>query len=148
MSVLHRPAVAALLSAVADAEQSENTGQIVVKEIRGEKNGDLRLSGLCRRTDAADAFATKFEYRLSDLGWRVGAAQKQLRADGLAFDFAIVLTPVVLLDYPFAGTPSLSTQPGTQLGTQLGTQPATQPAVVGTSPDVATARAASGAGRP
>lgn len=93
-----RLALAQLLGAMADAEQNGDSREILLKEIRQEKAGDLRLIGLCKQAGAADSLARTLEARLSDAGWRVGAAEKQLRADGLAFDFAIVLTPLVLID--------------------------------------------------
>jgi hypothetical protein len=93
---IHRPAIAALLKAVAEVE--ENSGaQVVVKDIRQATDGsNLVLTGLCRHAPAANAFALWLQERLSDSGWRVGAARKRMRDDMQAFNFTLVLTPKAL----------------------------------------------------
>ena len=97
---VHRPALAALLAVLADSEQNENVREIFVKDVQQEANGDLRLSGLCRQSTLADAFATRLETRLGKSGWKVGAAQKILREDRVAFNFTLALTPAVLFELP------------------------------------------------
>ena len=112
LQAVHRPAVAELLSALADSERIGNTGEVIVKDVRQESGGELRLSGLCSRSALADKFATNLETRLSKAGWKVGAAQKRLRDDRAAFDFTIVLTPMVLVDTTPAETLKNRNRPG------------------------------------
>ena len=102
----HRSALAALFTALADSERNDNPGDIVVKDIRQTENGELRLSGICRRGSVADAFASRLGARLEKAGLNVGAAQKLLRDDRLAYDFTLVLTPMVL----FPESPALKPQ--------------------------------------
>lgn len=97
---VHRPAVTELIAAIADFEKRESTSQLVIKDVRQEESGKLRLTGLCRQGSLAAIFASKLEQRLSKSGWVVGAAQKSQREDKLAYDFNIELTPAVLLDLP------------------------------------------------
>ncbi|MGA2497931.1 MAG: hypothetical protein ABSH20_09325 [Tepidisphaeraceae bacterium] len=96
---LHRFALAELMSALADLERAENPTEIVIKDVRQQGvGGELRLSGLCRQSGTADGFATALNTRLAKAGWQVGAAQKRLRSDGIAYDFNLVLTPLVLYE--------------------------------------------------
>ncbi len=74
--------------------------------MRQEGGGELRLTGLCRRSSFADSFATRLETRLTKAGWIIGAAQKRLRDDRLAFDFSLLLTPVVMSDAPLPAVPA------------------------------------------
>jgi len=56
------------------------------------------------------------EARLTAAGWKVSAAQKTVRGDRLAFDFSVVLTPVVLLDSVTNVAPVIITKAATQPG--------------------------------
>jgi len=107
---VHGPALGELLAALADAEKNENPAEIIVKEVRQDSAGALQLTGLCSQPAFADAFATQLESRLAQSGWKVGAAQKSVRSDKLAFDFSIVLTPAVL-DSAGTGLPNLVSRP-------------------------------------
>jgi hypothetical protein len=95
LQAIHRRALPELLAALADSEKNDNANNLVVKEVRQDAGSNLRLTGLCRTSAFADAFATKLETRLSKAGWLVSAAQKQLREDQQAFNFSIELTPAV-----------------------------------------------------
>lgn len=105
---IHRPALAALLAALADSEQSDRTSDLVIKDVRKQDTGELVISGVCRQPRFADAIAMRLESRLSRAGWKVGAAQKRHRRDSDAFNYSIVLTPAVLSENP---EPPSSTQP-------------------------------------
>jgi hypothetical protein len=94
LQTIHRQALPELVAALNDSEVNDNHGDLVVKEVRQESNGDLHLTGLCRVSAFADTFATKLEERLSKSGWLLSPATKQLRDDG-AYNFSIELTPVV-----------------------------------------------------
>jgi hypothetical protein len=96
LDAIHRPALAQLLGALVESEAHGDPTQLIVNEVRQNSDGALRLTGLCREAALADNFAGTLENRLRDSGWSVGAAQKQQRDDG-AFNFAVVLTPKVLL---------------------------------------------------
>jgi hypothetical protein len=93
---IHRPALGQLLAALVYSQHADDPHDLIVNEVRQESEGTLRLTGLCREAAMADAFATRLENRLGQYGWDVGAAQKQQRDDGTAFNFAIRLTPKVL----------------------------------------------------
>ena len=96
LQAVHHLALAELVAALADFERSDNPAVDVVRDVRQDVNGALRVTGLCREAACADSFATRLEARLLNAGWRVGAAQKAQRDDGVAFDFSVVLTPLVL----------------------------------------------------
>jgi len=114
LQALHRPALAELLGTLADAERQEDPASVVIKEVRQQDNGALKLAGLCKHSGAADEFATRLESRLTKAGWKVGAAQKHLRADQLAFDFSVELTPQVLTEPapPGGASPNLAPASG------------------------------------
>jgi hypothetical protein len=110
----HRRAVPELLAALVDAEKNESPAEVIVKEVRLEPSGELRLTGLSARPGLADRFARKLSERLTGHGWKVGPAGKRLREDREAFDFALLLTPKVLYDQAtgIAGGPAASAHPG------------------------------------
>ena len=118
LKALHRSALSALLTALNDTEHNVKTNEIVVKEVRQDSSGELKLTGLCRRSASADTFATQLENRLGNAGWSVGAAQKRLRDDARAFDFTVVLTPTVLAEQASPGkTPAQKRHGNTPLNT-------------------------------
>jgi hypothetical protein len=94
LQTIHRQALPELVAALVDSSVKDNPADLVVKEIREESSGNLRLTGLCRISAFADDFATNLESRLSKSGWLLSPATKQLRDDG-AYNFVIELTPVV-----------------------------------------------------
>ena len=119
LQTIHRPALAALLKAVAGVEQDPHA-TVVIKDVREAPDGsNLVLTGLCRHATAANLFAVRLQEQLSGSGWLVGAAQKRLRGDLQAFDFTLVLTPAALNDSASAamiasaaaGTASVSPAP-------------------------------------
>ena len=114
------PALPELLAALADAEVSEKPSEVVVKEVRQLESGELRLTGICSRTRTGDAFATKLGTRLGKRGWKVGAADKRLREDRMGFDFAVLLTPVVLGNLPIQLPPNNTTRPSAAIANVLG----------------------------
>ena len=117
---VHRPALGELLTAVADSEENDNPGDIIIKEVRQSDNGTLRLTGLCSKQSVAGSFAAKLETRLTQSGWNVSPAQTLRRGDRLAFDFSVALTPAVLLDSLIPGMPISPTIVKTPSGAQPG----------------------------
>ena len=113
LQAIHRTAVPELLAALADAERNEDPGEIVIKDVRQDGSGSLRLSGICLQNSFADTFATKLALRLKQAGWNVGPAQKHRRPDLTAFDFVVELVPTILANPAAPATPSRSIAPAT-----------------------------------
>jgi hypothetical protein len=119
LQTVHRRALPELVAALVDSSVKDNPADLVVEEVRQESNSDLRLTGLCRDSAFADAFATKLEARLSKAGWLLSPATKQLREDG-AYNFSIELTPVVRFKgWGLAASGDATTQPATEPSTSV-----------------------------
>jgi len=133
IQAVHRRAVPALLAALSDAENTEDPGEIVIKDVRQDGNGNLRLTGLCRDSVLADTFANRLGARLRSDGWEVEPAQKHRRADLSAFDFVVELVPTILIDPSLGDAPASPIAPARVLPEKIDSTAGQAPAPGGHS---------------